>query len=839
MLLLLLAACGASAPDVPAGKPAPEFDLTRKTGRVVWRAIDQLGTASFTLASSSAPSFAGSYALNAGWARDGRKLGGRAVWKHPLPFPNDAKRPNYPIWGASLLKDGAPVPFVNHLEDIADVGWLIEEQSVLLLTDEDPSAWSLELRAPELAAAVARREWPGGEGDPSAFVDAEITAANTTTEAVHLPGGSSATFTVAVPPRATLSWGVATWEDPAGRGLDTAGAAVIRVDGVELDRAEARMDAPLAWRSADLAAYAGRTVRLELAAEGAPSAHVAFAAPAIRAQTDAPPRRVVVIGVDTLRQDALGVHGAAEDRTPELDTWAKQFVVFEHAYAPAPRTRPSFRTAFTGRQPLNALDAPTLAEHLRPLGFRTGGIVANVHLVPRFGFNAGMEHWYYENGAKAGDQVDRAASWLQSHADEDSFLFLHLMDPHTLYDAPAPYGEQFQTFARPQAVPPLFDRWMILNAMKKRGFDDRARTWVKNAYAGEVAYTSSQLHRLFTIIDALPGDSLVILHSDHGEELWDHDSFEHNHSVYDELVKVVLWVRPPGGWGGGPHRVTAPVMLADLVPTVLDLVGAAEAPTDGMSLRPYVDAAADERVDALTAALVDRPIPLGHMMFAEEHWGVVWKGQKYILHTASGDEEVYDLVADPRETKNLRPTLPAARVAELRAALSRATGWPGGNAWRILLKRKPRAFDLLLDRAVLGAGILDPELNRALRANLEWGEAPKLSVADLGSVTTTDPQRYRFDLKRRAKGQYVWVACDADGAGSCPGGRVSTEGRDALLVEGNVDVGGMILVNRKGWMLRPTVTEADVVAAARGGVPLASQLEALEHLGYVAPDEDE
>ncbi len=840
MLLALLLACGgpdASAPTA-AGRPEPTFSVDRASGTVAWRALAALDGAQLRLPAGASIAHDGTFALTSEWSEDERRFRRLRAWRHPLPFRNDMKRPNYAPWGARLFEGGREVPFVNQLEDLADIGWFIEQEQLVLLSIEAPRA--LELRAPELGEALSRRTFDPSRGlAPAEFVRTEITEGAVTRQGLHLPAGGSAAFRVTMPRGgATLTFGVAPLPDPrAGAALtDGEVRAVVRVDGAVVDDLTVAPDASHVERSVSLVAYAGRTVELTFEVVGTDAkapGHAVYTSPTVRGVSPdgTAPRRVVVVGVDTLRQDALGTHGAAADRSPELDAWARQFVVFDNAYAPAPRTFPSFRTAFTGRYPLAASEAPALAERLSEQGFRTGGVVANVHLVPRFGFNDGFEHWEYENGARADVQVDRALAWLDAHKDEDSFLFLHLMDPHTWYNAPDPYASAFTGGPRPEILPPTFDRWQVYNLMRRRGFDDRARRWIRGAYEGEVAYTSTELSRFLAALDALPGETVTVVHSDHGEELWEHGGFEHNHSLYDELVRAVLWIRPPGGWAGGPHRVKAPVGLIDLVPTVLDLVGAplADADTDGTSLRPFVDAGRFAQRDALAAALDVRPLQLGHLMFGTERWGVVRGTKKYILHTTSGREELYDLAADRAEARNLAPNAPLDELTAMRAALAEATGWPVRSAWRVTLTRQLAPLTFTFEAPLADAGVLDPEAARDLRANVEWGEAPKVPASAVGSVTLSDDRRtVSFAPGPEALGQALWFACD----GACPSGSVSAEGgAPVLLTEGRLALGPAEVRAATGTLLVPTRSAEDALTA-----PDAAQVEALRQLGYLDGD---
>ncbi len=473
---------------------------------------------------------------------------------------------------------------------------------------------------------------------------------------------------------------------------------------------------------------------------------------------------MVVIGVDTLRTDAIGIHGAARATTPELDAWASQFVVFDDAWAPAPRTVPSFRTAFTGAWPPRAPDAPALAERLGALGFRTVGFSANVHLVARMGFTRGFSEWTHENGARAGAQVDRATAWLAAHPNDDAFVFLHLMDPHTWYNAPEPWGSRFQQDARPADLPAVFERWRIVRMMGRPAWTPTHARWIRAAYDGEVAYVSAQIDRFLRATLALPGDTLVVLHSDHGEEFWDHGGFEHNHTLYPELTRTALWIRPPGGWAGGPHRVAARVSLADIVPTVMDLVGAPVADTDGTSLAPFLreDPAP---ASTLAARLDARVLPLGWLHFGTERWGAVSRDGLYVLHTGSGQEELYDLRADPRAANDRAASTDEGSLARARAALADSHGARVPMAWRIPLGDGRAPFRVRFDGPLDAAGVVDPEALRPVRANREYGETPPRVADDVAAVTLdTSRTVLRIAPGRAPQGGIVYATC----ASACP-----------------------------------------------------------------------
>jgi len=813
----------------PPPKDLPALGLTEPAHTLAWRGLDVLDDATITLPAPApdAPSESGIFRLTGAWSDTGHSVGRLHVFAHPLPFLTDMPRPNYAPMGARLFRGDTELPFVNDPEDLRGGGWRIEDGKVQILTLEHPERWSTppRLEVKELAAEAARRRW-SGVGSPVTFVRTEVTVAGISRPGFQLPPGGEVSFAVDVPAAATLEFGLA--ELPALLAGEAAGRSSVAwsVDGAELDSASVTGGAAPTDHRADLAKWAGKRVTLSFRAQADGAGNAVVTAPVLTVRSGRAPRHVVVVGIDTLRQDALGLYGATRATSPELDAWAAQSVVFDAAWAPAPRTRPSFRTALTGRYPLAAADAPTVAEAFAANGFRTAGVVANVHLVPRFGFNDGFDHWEYENGAKADVQIERALAWQEAHADEDTFLFLHLMDPHTFYDAPEPYNSRFHSGKAPDRLPTDYERWQIYRVMDEPWFGDPHRSWIREAYDGEVAYTSATLARFFARIEALPGRTLTAVHSDHGEEFWDHGAFEHNHTLYEELVRAVLWIRAPGGQSGGA-RVAAPVGLIDLVPTLLDLVGLPPVKSDGRSLAAFIDPARTSERNNLTTELSARPLMIGHLMFGRERWAVVSEGWKYILHTGSGQEEAYDLTADRAEAHDRIADAPAGKIEALRAAMASASGWPVRPGWRLKMDGPRRPVLLTFDAPVATAGIIDPEAERPARANLEWGELPAVTVAEVGAVDVSEDRRtVRFLPGPRASGHQVYVSCD----GACPLGTVTVGNLSAPLEAGTTALGELRLDATPGTLLQVPATNEDLAA------PESGQMQALEALGYVDPD---
>jgi arylsulfatase A-like enzyme/Flp pilus assembly protein TadD len=391
-----------------------------------------------------------------------------------------------------------------------------------------------------------------------------------------------------------------------------------------------------------------------LAAAGLAAAFVA--ARARHARTHAPRHsklNVLLISVDTLRADALGAYGNKAAQTPWMDRLAAGGVLFETAHAHNVVTLPSHANLLSGRYPLAhgirdnsgfrfPAGMPTLATVLKERGYRTGAFVAAFPLDSRFGLDAGFD--VYDDRLGGGETqtgfriaerpgprvVEAARRWMEQQGDAAVFCFVHLYEPHFPYVPPAPFADRFA--ARP--------------------------------YDGEVAAADAALEPLLRpLIDAgKEGRTLVVLTSDHGEGLGEHGEQTHGLLAYEPMLRVPLVLFAPRVFG--PAVARSPARHVDVMPTILDFLGL-DIPSDlaGTSLRTIVGqgprAAPPAYFEALSASLNRGWAPLQ---------GVVHGGWKYIDLPIP---ELYDLGADPSESRNLFASRPAdaSRLAGLLSGL--------------------------------------------------------------------------------------------------------------------------------------------------------------------------
>jgi arylsulfatase A-like enzyme/Flp pilus assembly protein TadD len=316
-------------------------------------------------------------------------------------------------------------------------------------------------------------------------------------------------------------------------------------------------------------------------------------------------------------------------------------VLFETAVAQTPLTQPSHASIFTGLNPpshkvrdtggfILSPSTPTLASLLEQRGWDTAAFVSSAVLKKRFGFDQGFAVYddqmprpgnaqeYLEDAERrAGDTVDRAIRWLDGRAGKPFFLWVHLYDPHTPYNPPSPFKEQYA---------------------------DRP-------YDGEIAYADRELGRLMDRLKSKsPERTLVAVLSDHGESLGEHGEYSHGVFLYDSTLRIAFLLDGPGVPAG--LRVKAQARTIDVLPTVMELMGgSATSGVDGTSLVPLFTGK-DANTHVSYAETLYPKINLG---WAELR-AIRTLNWKYIR---APRPELYDLNRDPGETNNVIADHPA------------------------------------------------------------------------------------------------------------------------------------------------------------------------------------
>jgi len=411
---------------------------------------------------------------------------------------------------------------------------------------------------------------------------------------------------------------------------------------------------------------------------------------------------VLFVSLDTVRADHMSVYGYERATTPNLQTFAQDASVYDHAISVADMTLASHASMFTGQyprrhgahyqpsQPLGQAmpDVPTLAELLSANGYASAGVVANyAYLHPLFGFQRGFQRYDYRAPVQLFDPNDtfylrnavrRAADlllpmeqfdrlcrsageinsevfpMLQELAQQKNpfFLFVNYMDTHAPRMPPAPFKDRFPG-RDPRMTSQSYYATVKDVMRQKRHLSPHERESMLALYDGSMAYLDDQVGQLILQLKKLGvyENTLIVITSDHGEAFGERDLMEHSVSVYQDQISVPLLIKFPQSHEG--RRVEETVSHVDLLPTILSVAGLplpqgiqgidVRQPTAGVSRTVMSESFRN-------AMFVD-----WNKRFNRTESAIISGTMKLILST-TGKRELYDLALDPEERTNLEAT---------------------------------------------------------------------------------------------------------------------------------------------------------------------------------------
>lgn len=413
---------------------------------------------------------------------------------------------------------------------------------------------------------------------------------------------------------------------------------------------------------------------------------------------------VLIVLVDTLRADHLGLYGYGRATSPFLDEIAGESVVFERAVAPSSYTRESVTSLFQGRYPShnawgagwNACPDPTLpglGGLFRQAGYHTA-LFSLTPMLEGLTFYEGFDEAEclvssvrkadYSASGQGPKLAARFSEFLSARPEKPFLAYLHFLDPHAEYDPPA---EILAGFPGPAVANPvkLYNELRFnVPTLAAEGFgpgDPRFEDVVRR-YDAEIAHIDQSIREVFAQLErsGVDKNTIVVITADHGEEFLEHGFVEHAWQLYWESVHVPLLVWAPGRLAAG--RAQTPVSLVDVLPTLLALCGG-DAP-DGLDGRALFTRAGEAwRPDAadrmVFSELLIQGRPLSRMVFDGRHAYLAAdrkmdsaglteaaKHHKQALReieagtrplqdpwTAPAFEAIFDMEADPGQTQDV------------------------------------------------------------------------------------------------------------------------------------------------------------------------------------------
>jgi len=404
------------------------------------------------------------------------------------------------------------------------------------------------------------------------------------------------------------------------------------------------------------------------------------------------PRRrkpnILLIGIDSLRADHMSCYGYPKLTTPHMDRFAQGGTLFERTYSAYIPTTSGYGSMLTGMDVISTQmvalrhkgplrpEVATLPEILKGEGYNTTCVGFRGNPASR-GFDtyidfSGWGSWNEGRSPKAENLNEVTIPELNRLAKEKEpfFLFLRHMDPHAPYLPPAPFERMFyhgnECNPRNHSMDPV---------MSFRPFRDFFATWMPPGisdkdyviaqYDGAIAYMDAAIQTILNAVETqgLLDNTIIVINSDHGETLYDHDCYFDHHGMYDQTLHVPLILHYPGKVPAG-KRVSGFNRQQDLVPTLLELAGIeSEIAFDGKSLMRLVDG---------SVASYDSEFYITECTWMRKHG---WRTPEWKLIVALEPDfhfkpeiELYNLVADPGENNNVAEAEPDV-VAMLRGRM--------------------------------------------------------------------------------------------------------------------------------------------------------------------------
>lgn len=370
----------------------------------------------------------------------------------------------------------------------------------------------------------------------------------------------------------------------------------------------------------------------------------------------------VLVTIDTLRADAVGAYGG-EWKTPHLDAFAEESMLFQHAFATAPFTGPSHASILTSRHPSKhgvifngnrvrgsaSQESVFVSEHLKDQGYATAAIVSMGPTSERYGFGRGFDYFdddcwpaHGDNASDGACIIDRTRRWLERRRkDQRFFVWVHLFDPHFPYVCPAGMYQQ-------QGLDP---KEFVVRT--KRRLHTMPAEQLRKAYLADVYEADHHFGQLLQIISdlGLRPTTVIGVTSDHGEYLGEHGLYGHSR-LYDEVLHVPLMIAAPGL---RPERRSDLVSIIDLAPTALDLLGLPPMPS--AQGRSVVQQSASSEVPPVFAEWRDFGVVCSEHEAKEGDFqlSIRTDDEKLIIDWLFPDagSQLFDLEKDPHEQENL------------------------------------------------------------------------------------------------------------------------------------------------------------------------------------------
>jgi len=386
---------------------------------------------------------------------------------------------------------------------------------------------------------------------------------------------------------------------------------------------------------------------------------------------------VILLVIETLRRDHLSLHGYARKTSPFLQRLAEEGITFENAYSQSSWTRPSVASILTGLYPsahraIDAMDTlddsfVLLPEILRECGYRNAAFcTGKVMSDPIFNYDQGFDLFVDKGKALFDELVGDTFAWIDANEHQSFFVYIHSFDPHGPYVAPGHFTEIFDRDYSGQLKDEANLRPGVLRKMKS--LSSRDREYIRARYDAEILYTDVVCERLVGGLKdrGLWDNTILIITSDHGEELGEHGSWGHALGLFPEQLRVPLVVVLPGGKHAGA-RIEGLASGIDVMPTILAAVGLpVPGGLPGINLLDGVDRTGrtgrdHHYAESWSTRFVKEPDPVCHVVRSD--FSLIGPRFQYLFTREESppgriNERLFDLVVDPDAQDDIAASQP-------------------------------------------------------------------------------------------------------------------------------------------------------------------------------------
>jgi len=443
----------------------------------------------------------------------------------------------------------------------------------------------------------------------------------------------------------------------------------------------------------DLSPYSGSDRVLTFYVAGGPFGAISRPIPVDSNEKPGLPPNILLVLVDTVRADHVGAYGYRRDTTPFIDEIVKSGMMFRKTVSTSAWTEPATFTLLTGMIPAQAEadmfasvvipdEVEFISEILERRGYHTVAISGNYYITVSNNFAQGFETYNeqclpYFHWRSAECVTDEALKWAGSNTGKPYFMYLHYVDPHSRYNAPPPFHDKFSlgyVGEDPRIKNGETNEFELLyeRSGKKIALSDEDRRYLIDLYDGEIAYADSQIRRLFAELKKLGllENVIVVITSDHGEEFTEHGMLGHRLNLHSTLLNVPLVF-----WGDGipsGMAVDEQVSLADVMPTILDLIGVK--PSSFCWGRSLVPLWKGQNLPPRVCFSQRKQLFLKEWAVTDDKYKLIAQGN------GAQNRRWYDIISDPLEYNSISPDPVEKR--KLQSQLDEILGWIGAHKIR-------------------------------------------------------------------------------------------------------------------------------------------------------------